>query len=600
MKDGDIREAFRVLTAGTDPQRTADAVRKAVASRKGTAAKNGKENFMKAGKRKWTAVLAAAALVTVLGAAVAAAPILRNYLNARALQEDSAGPLTEVPDGWTGVYTTDDLSAVREDLSGYYILMEDLRFDPEDFEAGGRFEGGWEPIGTYTAPFTGVFNGNGHTVSGLVIETATDSELLRSGNARMYYAPDAVGLFGYVRSAEEYILHEYEVPVFRTEYVPDGSGTAERILTDTGETTTEVGMTVDASRWGRGGTVKNLRLKDGVLRMTYQPAVLLPYTGDDGEVRFAPETFPAAVGPVAGYADYVLGCSVENFRVEVRAAGEEAAAAWEAREGRSLGEESRYRLYLNVGGVTGGCYLADCCSSDAEITVRAGAGYAIPNPSVGGISGVMSACVTSYFDGSIDSDAGDRGVGAVREDDVPRVLTKDVLFEIAARLVGTDLAPDENGVLGPVYAENYEELVKSARAAASDFLSLNEWAADIRERTGRDPGWHMNKFLSFYIVGSPAENTEITQDFYTGDAGEETFYLLDTDLKPREYAELSKLIALAFPGNSFGDFCRENGVKYGCYYAYDLRADPGCAFEGFDFDSIWSREDRLPVLRLFR
>ena len=34
----------------------------------------------------------------------------------------------------------------------------------EDFEEGGAFAGGWEPIGTDREPFTGMFNGNGHVV----------------------------------------------------------------------------------------------------------------------------------------------------------------------------------------------------------------------------------------------------------------------------------------------------------------------------------------------------------------------------------------------------------------------------------------------------
>ena len=41
-------------------------------------------------------------------------------------------------------------------------------------------------------------------------------------------------------------------------------------------------------------------------------------------------------------------------------------------------------------------------------------------------------------------------------------------------------------------------------------------------------------------------------------------------------------------------------MKYGAYCAYDLRADPECAFDGFDFGVIWTRgEDGLPVPRLF-
>ena len=93
------------------------------------------------------------------------------------------------------------------------------------------------------------------------------------------------------------------------------------------------------------------------------------------------------------------------------------------------------------------------------------------------------------------------------------------------------------------------------------------------------------------------------QDHYTQDAGETRNYILDPGTKPREYRELSNLISAAFPDGDFGDFCRENGVKYGMYYVYDLRdlrEEGECSFEGFDFDSVWAwGQDGLPVLRIF-
>ncbi|MBR6399231.1 MAG: hypothetical protein IKS06_10120, partial [Lachnospiraceae bacterium] len=92
------------------------------------------------------------------------------------------------------------------------------------------------------------------------------------------------------------------------------------------------------------------------------------------------------------------------------------------------------------------------------------------------------------------------------------------------------------------------------------------------------------------------------QDLYADDITGQTFYVLDPTIKPREYQELSHLIQAAFPGTTFMDFCRENNVKYGSYYVYDLRNDPDCTFEGFDFDAVWTRDEAsgLPVLRIFR
>jgi hypothetical protein len=66
-----------------------------------------------------------------------------------------------------------DLNAIRDNLGGSYILMNDL-----DYTSGGYVElasptanqgKGWQPIGTFSAQFTGTFNGQGHKISNLFI-----------------------------------------------------------------------------------------------------------------------------------------------------------------------------------------------------------------------------------------------------------------------------------------------------------------------------------------------------------------------------------------------------------------------------------------------
>ena len=47
--------------------------------------------------------------------------------------------LTEVPDGYVGIYTKSDLDAIRNNLSGNYILMNDVNFSADDFLEVGQF-----------------------------------------------------------------------------------------------------------------------------------------------------------------------------------------------------------------------------------------------------------------------------------------------------------------------------------------------------------------------------------------------------------------------------------------------------------------------------
>ncbi len=85
--------------------------------------------------------------------------------------------ITVVPK-YTHIYTKEDLNNIRNDLRGAYLLMNDIEFAPEDFEDGGAFYNdgfGWIPIGAVVREeeaFTGIFNGNGHTISGLTINKA--------------------------------------------------------------------------------------------------------------------------------------------------------------------------------------------------------------------------------------------------------------------------------------------------------------------------------------------------------------------------------------------------------------------------------------------
>lgn len=96
---------------------------------------------------------------------------------------------TDVPEGYVGVYTKDDLFAVRENPSGKYILMNDIVFDDADYVNGGDFYNsgkGWEPIGTKSTPFKGTFDGNGYNIVNLQINNPDG---------------DYQGLFGYTSSA---------------------------------------------------------------------------------------------------------------------------------------------------------------------------------------------------------------------------------------------------------------------------------------------------------------------------------------------------------------------------------------------------------------
>ena len=128
-------------------------------------------------------MIAAALAVTFAAGGVFSVPvyeIVQHPESARAAITDT------VPEGYTPIYTIDDLYAVRNDLSGSYILMNDI--DMSETAPGGDWDCGygWKPIGGKGEDgFTGVFDGNGYAIK----------------NMHIYGEPDEtyVGLFGYCR-----------------------------------------------------------------------------------------------------------------------------------------------------------------------------------------------------------------------------------------------------------------------------------------------------------------------------------------------------------------------------------------------------------------
>ena len=70
-----------------------------------------------------------------------------------------------VPDGYTGIYTIEDLDNIRLAPDEKYILMNNLSFEESDYTEGGSYNGGWTAI----EGFCGIFDGNGYVISNLLI-----------------------------------------------------------------------------------------------------------------------------------------------------------------------------------------------------------------------------------------------------------------------------------------------------------------------------------------------------------------------------------------------------------------------------------------------
>lgn len=101
---------------------------------------------------------------------------------------------TAVYNRWTAIYTAQDLKNFADDVNNgntyedkYIILQNDIDLSEICGEDINGEEISWEPIGSEENPFNGIFDGNGHTISGLYI------------NSKFEYT----GLFGYAGDEAE-------------------------------------------------------------------------------------------------------------------------------------------------------------------------------------------------------------------------------------------------------------------------------------------------------------------------------------------------------------------------------------------------------------
>ena len=116
---------------------------------------------------RFVPVLAVILCVAIISCTAFAAPAIIKLFNAGILS--GVTQLDEVPDGYVGIYTVDDLDNIRyADPYTNYILMNDI--DLTD-------RGEWTPIHS----FGGIFNGNGYVIRNLKIVGNESAEKLYFG-----------------------------------------------------------------------------------------------------------------------------------------------------------------------------------------------------------------------------------------------------------------------------------------------------------------------------------------------------------------------------------------------------------------------------------
>ena len=270
----------------------------------------------------------------------------------------------DVPDGFTGIYNNEDLNAVRNNLDGKFILMNDI--DTASVT-------NWIPIGSDTAPFTGTFNGNGYSVKNLTVNIKSEDSDTSNGYS--------VGLFGTVEDAvianvdmenvNISINYPYEIgyPVGAVA----GESSNSKILNCSSNGNIEA---VLGGGFDMGGIVGKLYGKGGSLVENCSSSANLKATGKDEGIFDFPMGYSTIVGGIVGSASYNNTVSKCFFEGTIN-----IVPLHSARAGGILGVASSNSSVINCGNI-------------GVIEVN-GFGYA------GGICSISNSVINSYSTGSV-------------------------------------------------------------------------------------------------------------------------------------------------------------------------------------------------------
>ena len=259
------------------------------------------------------------------------------------------------------------LDSVRGFPNANFTLVTNLDEETADYDTyanetanGGA---GWEPIGTAATPFSGSFDGDGHTIAGLRINRTTQEEAGLFGNAtdvtiervtldnvNVSDGSNASGLVGYATD------------VRITDVTVNGNVTGDSVATFAGGAGILAGYTVN-------GTITNVAVNGNVLT--------------DG-----------AAGGVAGY---VINGTVENASMNENPDG---IATYEGVEANVLGRTAGGVVGSTVPQSDGSVFTSGSVirNSTANATV---AGQAL----VGGLAGVGETVTGSTADGAVSGQA---------------------------------------------------------------------------------------------------------------------------------------------------------------------------------------------------
>lgn len=512
-------------------------------------------------KRKLWVSVVAASLAVVMVTAAAATSNLWGWLTFPFTRD--SGQLTEVPEGYVGIYTEADLDLIRNDPDGNFILMADI-------DLGGKEH---TPIGDYLNPFDGKFNGNGHVISNFTItasgasiwETVSGEEL----KARWEAQKNKV-------NSGKYLLDTYNLPSY-TIFGVDGrfDERYDNITYDEYDMqyVSAIGFFGNAGN----STITRLGVENATVTVT------------DADY--------AAVGVIAGQVGYISACYVKNSTLTIDAdtsaveeyaklPGTDTDDVFDYMDGwaRRVSEDkySATVIYsVSAGLLCGEVFAIDSCYTDGVVNASGNGNESIDfcTLSAGSIAGYGGSAVSSYSTATVNIEG--------------NLFRSRGIFGKAC--------------LTPVFIP--EEIF---RTLVNDYMEGDYYDFDgsIAERS-ECRTFEKIKFIAFYleqdreILNNPKYSNirEIEEIFFVDGDGTislENFRMCTLLATRYEKLELQHMVDNIGNISAIEEMYRDAGMRVGAICCYTPEGKEKADFyEGFDFTDVWTMKNGMPELKIF-
>ena len=519
-----------------------------------TGAKKTEKTQVRFKKRKLWVSLVAASLAVVMVTAAAASSNLFGWLTFPFTRE--SGQLTEVPEGYVGIYKAEDLDLIREDPDGNFILMADI-------DLGGKEH---TPIGDYLNPFDGKFNGNGHVISNFTI-TASGAAIWETVSGEEY--EQRLKAEKQKRGGGKYVLfNAYELPAYSL-FGLDGR------FNIAGNADVQNGYDLQyISAVGLFGNAGN--------------ATITGFGVENATITVSDADY-TAVGVIAGQVGYISSCYVKDSTVTVGAnttAVEEYANGREIdvfdyMRGASMASFDCERVYsVSVGILCGEAFAIDSCYTDGELNAS-GIGSENINYSTlsaGLLAGYGGSAVSSYSTATVNIEGN--------------------IFKSQGILGKSSLVPSF------IYVEAYKKLLKdglgNGKFDIEDPSTRNHASFDVI-RFAALVSWDYDNAL--LEDEQYANIREIEEIFFVSGKGTQTdenfcyiYGLFD------RYMRMEMQHIIEKDGNIpvIEQIYKDEGMRIGSICCYTPEGKEKAEFyEGFDFSEVWTMKNGMPALRIF-